>query len=75
MLLSVGIVFYMKNDSPSLPLHRCPLKRHQSYFMYIRSTSSQSAIDAPPTPPGAGRSCVSGARVFQHDAGVPRSPT
>ena len=53
----------------------CIVAPSTSPIMHIRSTPSQSAVDAPPAPSGAGGSCVSGARVFQHDAGVPRSPT
>ena len=53
----------------------CIVAPSTSPIMYIRSTPSQSAVDAPPAASGAGGSCVSGARVFQHDAGVPRSPT
>ena len=53
----------------------CIIAPAASPIMHIRSTSSPSTIDAPPGPSGAEGSGVSGARVFQHDTGVPRSPT
>ena len=53
----------------------CIVAPTASPIMHIRSASSPSTADAPPAPSGAGGSCVSGARVFQHATGVPRSPT
>ena len=53
----------------------CIIAPAASPIMHVRSMSSPSTVDAPPAPSGAEGSCISGARVFQHDAGVPRSPT
>ena len=53
----------------------CIVAPAASPIMHVRPTPSPSTVDAPPAPSGAGGSCVSGARVSQHDAGVPRSPT
>ena len=52
----------------------CIVAPAASPIMHVCSNPPPSTVDAPPAPSGAGGPCVSGARVFQHDTGVPRSP-